>query len=146
MKLAEKGVPLNPQYIRCGDPEDIEHMIFGCEFARGSWELWESGGFGLHTMTWKDENQSPQQVYQHYIRVLRSWKEAMALKDIVRPVGQGSTTLQASESTLEVDWIFSVEAAVFSEQQKSGYGFIIRKNNGQFLYAVSGTFHGVFKA
>ncbi|KAM7253810.1 hypothetical protein ACFE04_031492 [Oxalis oulophora] len=140
MKLAEKGIPLTPQCIRCGDPEDIEHVIFQCEFARGCWELWESGSlitnqpfhdtlmdvgsrshvtcteefccisWGIwaarNTMTWKDENQSPQQVYQHSIRVLRSWKEAMTLKDLVRPVGQGSITLQASESTLGAEWIF----------------------------------------
>ncbi|KAM7269200.1 hypothetical protein ACFE04_024697 [Oxalis oulophora] len=113
-----------------------------CEFARGCWELWESGSlitnqpfhdtlmdvgsrshvtcteefccisWGIwaarNTMTWKDKNQSPQQVYQHSIRVLRSWKEAMALKDLVRPVGQGSITLQASESTLGPEWICSV--------------------------------------
>ncbi|KAM7255592.1 hypothetical protein ACFE04_008490 [Oxalis oulophora] len=43
----------------------------------------------------------------------------MALKDIMRHVGQGSTILQASETSWEVDWICSVDASIFSEQQKS---------------------------
>ncbi|KAM7254701.1 hypothetical protein ACFE04_019942 [Oxalis oulophora] len=41
------------------------------------------------------------------------------------------------------EWNCSVDAAIFESEGKSGFGFVIRRSGGQFLYAVSGTLPGI---
>ncbi|KAM7252952.1 hypothetical protein ACFE04_025570 [Oxalis oulophora] len=79
-------------------------------------------------------------------RVRRDWVHAQLMKKGSRQETEVNQAVNGVQQNAVAEWNCSVDAAIFESEGKSGFGFVIRRSGGQFLYAVSGTLPGVFQA
>ncbi|KAM7253511.1 hypothetical protein ACFE04_021665 [Oxalis oulophora] len=109
------------------------------EFCYISWSIWSA----RNALIWRNENLSSDQVVQQARRVRRDWVHAQLMKKGSRQEIEVNQAVNGGQQNAVAEWNCSVDAAIFESEGKSGFGFVIRRSGGQFLYAVSGTLPGV---